>query len=185
MEPWAWIVIIVVALVVLALAAWAAVRTWRTRELRERFGPEYERVVEEHESRSDAERELLERRRRREQLDIQALPPERRDAYRARWEEVQARFVDDPASALVAADELVTEVLRERGYPFEDFEQRVADLSVDHPELAARYREARATLGASLQGPADTDRAREAMVHYRSLFEELTAEAPELGREAR
>ena len=174
MDTWVWIVIAIAALVVLAAIVWAARRTRRTRALREGFGPEYERTVTEAPSKREAEAELLERRQRREQLEVRALSPTARERYLRMWETTQARFVDDPGAAIGEADQLIQEVMRERGYPVEDFEQRAADLSVDHPELVENYRKAHSISRRNIHGDATTEELRQAVVHYRSLFEELT-----------
>jgi hypothetical protein len=170
MDTWVWIVIAAAAVVVVLLAVWAASRKRRTSDLREGFGPEYDRTVEEAGSRREAESELAERQKRREELDIRPLAPGTRDRFADRWRTVQERFVDDPNSALNDAHVLVVEVMRERGYPTDDFEQRAADVSVDHPHVVENYRAAYAI---SQRGDADTEQQRQAMVHYRGLFDEL------------
>lgn len=171
MDTWVWIVIAaaVVAVVVL-LAIWAASRKRRTSQLQEGFGPEYDRTVEEAGSRRRAESELSDREKRREELDITPLAPGTRDRFANRWSTVQERFVDDPDGALDDAHVLVVEVMRERGYPTDDFEQRAADVSVDHPHVVENYRSAYAI---SERDDADTEEQRQAMVHYRALFDEL------------
>ena len=181
MEPWVWIVI---AVVVIALIAWAAIeasRRRRTESLRSQFGDEYDRVVDTAESPREAESDLEQRRRRREALEITPLPPGARARYVEEWRSVQARFVDDPTGALAAADALVTQVMSERGYPMEDFDQRAADISVDHPRTVEDYRVAHdisTRIGdRDGDGDADTEEMRRAMVHYRSLFDELLEEA--------
>ena len=173
MDTWVWIVIVAAAIVVLALVAWSVARSRRRAQLQEGFGPEYERTVEEAGSRRQAETELEERQRRREQLEIRPLSPAARDRYLDSWRTTQARFVDDPGSAVGDADRLVQEVMRERGYPTDDFEQRAADISVDHPQLVESYRSAHATAQAHARGEADTEDLRQSLVHYRTLFEEL------------
>jgi hypothetical protein len=176
METWAWIVIaaaVVVAIVLLAL--WAANRKRRTTQLREGFGPEYDRTVEETGSRRKAESELTGREKRREELDIRPLAPGARDRFADRWRTVQERFVDDPDGALREAHELVVLVMAERGYPTDDFEQRAADVSVDHPHVVENYRAAHAI---SQRDDADTEEQRQAMKHYRSLFDELLEAEP-------
>jgi hypothetical protein len=129
-----------------------------------------------------AESELAERERRREYLEIVPLEPAARERYAEAWRDTQARFVDSPEQAIREADHLVTEVMRERGYPMEDFDQRAADVSVDHPNVTENYRAAHATSLANDQGEASTEDLRQAMVHYRALFVELL-EQP--GEEAR
>jgi hypothetical protein len=167
-------VVIVLAVVVLAgVAAWVVLGKRRTQHLREQFGPEYRRTVAERGDRRDAETELRERERRREELEIRPLEPAARERYLAEWRAVQARFVDDPEGTIGEADALVTAVMRERGYPIEDFEQRTADISVDHPEVVENYRAAHRISLASAEGRATTEDLRRATVHYRALFEEL------------
>ena len=164
------ILIVLVLLVVLALVAG---RQRRSRRLRERFGPEYDRTVAEAGDRREAEATLQERTERRQQLAIVPLDPAARDRYVVAWRQTQARFVDEPAEATREADRLITEVMRERGYPVEDFEQRAADVSVDHPQVVDDYRAAHAIAAANERSEASTEDLRQALVHYRSLFEEL------------
>lgn len=173
MDTWVWAVIAVVALLLLAAIAWRWTQRNRSTALQERFGPEYERTVEEADSRKEAEQELREREERREELDVRPLAPGARDRYLRSWEQLQARFVDDPARSVSEADELIQEVMRERGYPVDDFEQRAADLSVDHSELVENYRAAHGIARKHVHGEADTEELRQALVHYRSLFDEL------------
>jgi hypothetical protein len=173
MPDWAWIIIVAAAvLIVLAVAA-IYMRGRRSRSLQERFGSEYERTVEEEGGRRGAERELAERERQRERLDIIPLAPETRDRYAESWRTVQTRFVDDPAGAVGEADRLVTDVMRERGYPIDDFDQRAADISVDHPDVVENYRAGHALYLKEDRGEADTENLRQAFVHYRALFSEL------------
>ncbi len=176
MPAWAWIVIAVVVIAAIALAVWAAMRKRRTESLRQQFGSEYDRTVEETGAARDAESELERRRRRREELDIRPLAPGARQRYADDWRSVQARFVDDPSGAVAQADTLVTQVMRERGYPMDDFDQRAADVSVDHPGVVGDYRAAHDISTRSANGDADTEDLRQAMVHYRALFEDLLEE---------
>jgi hypothetical protein len=173
MPTWLWIVIVVAAAIVVLAVVAAAMRTRRTRNLKERFGPEYDRVAADAPTRRDAEAELREREQRRDELDIRPLDPADRDRYRTRWQDVQARFVDDPAGAVVDADALIQEVMRVRGYPVDDFETRAADLSVDHPDVVERYRAAHGIAVAHERGKAGTEELRHAVRHYRALFESL------------
>ena len=173
MDTWVWIVIAIAAVVVLGLVLWSTLRTRRTRTLREGFGPEYERTVAEAPSRREAEAELAERQKRREELDIRPLSPGARVRYVVSWRETQARFVDDPAGSIGEADTLIQQVMRERGYPVEDFDQRAADVSVDHPEVVNNYRAAHGISIAHERGKASTEDLRQALIHYRSLFDEL------------
>ena len=169
MDTWIWIVLAVVVLAVLALAAFAVMRQRRSEQLREGFGPEYDRVVEETGDRREAERELAERQKRHDELEIVPLSDNVRARYAEEWRQVQARFVDEPEPAVVQADGLVQRVMSDRGYPVaDDFERRAADVSVDHPGVVENFRE-----GHRLAGAGDTESLRQAMVHYRALFEEL------------
>lgn len=173
MEAWMWIVIAVAVLAVIALVAWAMMRKRHTEDLRQQFGPEYDVAMTEAENRRTAEAELEARRERRERLTLRSLTPESRDRYARQWRDVQARFVDSPAVSLQSADLLVAELMRERGYPTGDFEQRAADVSVDHPEVVRNYRMAHTVSQEASSGSADTERMREGLVHYRALFDEL------------
>ena len=173
MDTWVWIVIaVVVAIVVLAIV-WSALRSKRTRALQDRFGNEYDRTVDQSGGRRAAERELLERQKQHDELDIRPLSPESRDRYVQRWQSTQARFVDDPRGAVAEADRLVQEVMQERGYPTDDFERRVADISVDHPNLVEKYRNADGIARRSERGEASTEDMRHSVRHYRALFAEL------------
>ena len=173
MPVWAWILIAVGVVVVIALAARALTTRRRSMQLQEQFGPEYERTLERASTKRDAESDLAERQRRREQFDIRPLSARSRERYVERWQVLQADFVDSPQTAVTAADALVTEVMRERGYPMDDFEQRASDISVDHPELVENYRQAHSLSQRSANGDATTEDLRQAVQHYRRLFEEL------------
>jgi hypothetical protein len=177
MATWVWIVIAIAAVVVIALVLWSALRARRTRTLREGFGPEYDRTVADAPSKREAEGELLERQKRRDELDVRPLDPAARERYAEEWQATQARFVDDPGGAITEADVLIQRVMRERGYPVEDFEQRAADVSVDHPEVVNNYRAAHAISIAHERERASTEDLRLAMQHYRSLFDELLGES--------
>jgi hypothetical protein len=170
---WGWIVIGVAVVLVLALIGWAVAQRRRSEGLRERYGPEYERAVEERGRRREAEAELERREEKRGRLDIVPLAPEVRDRYVASWREVQGRFVDDPSGALADADRLVEQVMRDRGYPMDTFDQRAADISVDHPQVVENYRRGHAVYLASDRGEATTEDLRQAVIHYRALFDEL------------
>jgi hypothetical protein len=171
MPGWAWVLIAVAVVVVLVVVIWRALAAKRTRTLQHRFGPEYERTLDRADDRKEAEADLAARAKRRDELDIRPLPAAARDRYLDEWQRVQARFVDDPSGAVGEADSLIQSVLRERGYPVDDFEQRAADISVDHPHVVENYRE-----GHRLRG-GDTEAQRQAMVHYRALFDELVEDA--------
>jgi ABC-type nickel/cobalt efflux system permease component RcnA len=170
MDTWVWIVIAAAVVLVILLAVWSTTRKRRTSQLQEGFGPEYDRTVDEVGSRRKAETELSDREKRREELDIRPLAPGARDRFADRWRTVQERFVDSPDSALREAHGLVVEVMGERGYPTDDFDQRAADVSVDHPHVVENYRSAHAI---TERRDADTEDQRKAMVHYRALFDEL------------
>jgi hypothetical protein len=173
MDTWVWVVIAVAVAVVL-LAAWAMFRARRSQKLKERFGPEYDRVAADAPTRREAEAELRDREKRRDELDVRPLDPDARERYRAQWQDVQARFVDDPADAVADADRLIQAVMRDRGYPVEDFDTRAADVSVDHPEVVERYRAAHGIAVAQERGNATTEDLRHAVRHYRALFLVLT-----------
>lgn len=181
MDAWVWILIAVVVLAVIAIVAIVALQQRRRRELRESFGTEYERAVAREGDVRKGESELLERRKRRAELDIRSLSPESRTAYARSWEQTQARFVDDPATALAQADTLIIAVMKERGYPMDDFERRAEDISVDHPDVVEHYRAAhdvsvRLDEGANASESStvvSTEDLRQGLVHYRALFQGL------------
>jgi hypothetical protein len=174
MPVWGWILIAIGIVVVLGACAWAVAGRRRTARLRERFGPEYSRIASHAESKREAESELSRREARREELDIKPLPSESRTRYVEEWGTIQAQFVDEPGGAVSRADSLLQQVMRERGYPVEKFDQRTADLSVDHPTVVENYREGhRLATQPNGNGDADTEDLRNAMRHYRKLFEEL------------
>lgn len=178
MDAWMWIVLAVVAVAVLVVG-WSAMRSRRSKQLQEGFGPEYEHVVEETGDKRDAERELRERRDRREELEIQPLTTESRERYAEEWRTVQGRFVDEPDAAVRGADRLVQQVMAERGYPVaDDFERRAADVSVDYPDVVENFREGHRLVNEHEAGDSGTEPLRQAMVHFRSLFDELLAEEP-------
>jgi hypothetical protein len=182
MEPEVWIVIAIVALVVIGVAAYFVWANRRTERLKEQFGPEYDRMLDEQEDRRVVESELEARRARREQLEIRPLDSATRQRYSSQWKDVQARFVDEPRAAVREADELITTVMRDRGYPMDDFEQRAADISVDHPQVVENYRSAHDVFdrtGTEGSTEDNTEELRRAFVHYRALFAELLLEEPE------
>ncbi len=176
------IALIVIVVLVVAVVAFFANRGRRSSQLQERFGDEYDRTVDERGDRREAEAELAGREKRRSQLDIRPLEPESRDRYTAAWRQTQESFVDSPSSATREADLLVVQVMRERGYPMDDFEQRSADISVDHPEVVNDYRTAHRVSLANDNGEASTEDLREAMVHYRALFVRLLGSPNEEAR---
>ena len=164
----------VVVLAVLAAAVWLISRQQRRRaELREHFGPEYDRTVRAHGAEREAERELTERRERVQQLHLRPLTAEQSEYYTAEWRSVQAQFVDDPDHAIAEADQVLVEVMQLCGYPMVEFDQRVADISVDHPDVVEHYRAAHAVAEHAERGEASTEDLRQAMVHFRYLFDDL------------
>ncbi len=186
MPLWLWIVIALVVLALLVLAGWWL---WRRRQrsegLRERFGPEYDRAVATAGKRTEAEKELEAREERRETLEIRPLSPEARNRPAKEWERIHVAFVDEPGRSVVQADKLVTEVMRERGYPMDEFEQRAADISVDHAGVVEDYRAAHAGYLKEMEGTASTEELRAAFLRYRSLFDELLSGDGKPAREQR
>ncbi|MBV9025643.1 MAG: hypothetical protein JO362_18055 [Streptomycetaceae bacterium] len=168
--------IIIPVVVVVGLIAVAASLITRRRHLRKRFGPEYERTVEDADSRMAAERELSAREKRHDSLGIKPLPKTLRDRYARDWTDVQEEFVDRPEDAVHDADRLVTSLMHQRGYPTEGFEQRLKDLSVEHGRTLEHYRAAHEIDALSTQHKATTEQLRGAMVHYRALFDELLSD---------
>lgn len=176
MPWWGWI-LIASGSVVVGLVASMALAERRTSRLRGRFGPEYDRVAGEAHSKRAAGAELAEQKERRESFDIRELPETSRARYLEQWRTVQAEFVDEPQRAVASADELLQRMMAERGYPVEDFDRRWADLSADHPEVVEHYR-AGHSFAESSRGDGDsTEDLRQAMNHYRTLFEELVEPA--------
>lgn len=177
MTPTQIVVTIIVVLAVVAIVAglWLALRR---RSLRKRFGPEYDRVVEESESRTAAERELHAREKRHAELELRELSPESRERYAGAWREIQVRFLDEPAQSVGEADELVTRLIAERGYPTEDYDDQLATLSVEHANTLGHYRDAHDIHLLNQRGEASTEQLRQALVHYRTLFADLLGEDP-------
>ena len=171
MEDWIWLVV-VGAVVLIGVIAYSAYKAKRSHQVKEQFGPEYERLSSDQGHRS-AVSELSERQKRRDQLNIRPLSDASGERYRGSWTQTQARFVDHPDIAVKEADSLVASVMAERGYPMDDFDQRAADVSVDHPNLVTNYRAGHTIAQRAENGQATTEELRQAMVHYRSLFEEL------------
>jgi hypothetical protein len=168
-------IVLIAALVVMGLVAWMVLRQQRTATLRKHYGPEYDRLASRRGT-GRAEAELVDRSKRVERLAIRPLPAERRARYSERWKQQQTRFVDEPKAAIDDADHLVEEVMRERGYPVGDFEQRVADISVDHPRVVENYRAAHDIAVRERRGQASTEDLRQAMIYYRELFMDLLEE---------
>jgi hypothetical protein len=172
MDTWVWIVIAIAVIAVVALVAVGA-RNRRTAMLRDRFGPEYDRAVESRDDKRAAEAELLARQKRRAQFDVKPLPEADRMRFAAEWRSLQERFLDEPAQAAEAADTLVTRVMEARGYPMRDFDTQAELVSVDYPETVENYRFAHAVQLRSQTQQASTEDLREALLRYRSLFDEL------------
>jgi hypothetical protein len=188
MPTWGWILIAVLAVIAVAaiiVASRATSSRKQTEGLKERFGPEYERVVSDTDDQRAAESELVAREKNRQKLDIVPLPIEAAARYADQWRTVQTAFIDSPSDAVGDADRLVNEVMRERGYPVDDFEQRAADISVDHPKVVESYRAAHNIYLSQEHGDIGTEDQREAFVHYRALFERLLETENDAPKEAR
>jgi hypothetical protein len=174
MSEQAWIALVVVAaLVLLAVGAWSFRRRKQSDRLKERFGPEYGRAVDDLGSRAKAESELKARESRVDHLKLVALSPAEATRFSQAWSALQGQFVDNPKGVVARADQLVRELLQARGYPVTDFDRRAADISVDHPVVVEHYRAAQAIALRDQRGEADTEEQRQAVVHYRALFDEL------------
>jgi hypothetical protein len=168
------VIIVVVVVVLLAAAAAVFVRNRRRAELQHRFGPEYDRVVERADSRKDAENHLAGIAQRRDELKIRDLDDTERTRYEAEWDAIQTRFVDEPGPAVDAADSLISVVMRERGYPVDDFTERADLVAVDHPDVVEHYRDAHAAHERHRSsGGIETEDLRQSFVHYRALFAAL------------
>lgn len=172
------VIVAVVALAAVAIAAFVISRRRRSEHLRRHFGREYEHALETTGDPRKAEAELAEREKRVEKLDIRPLDRAERERFTTRWNEVQARFVDDPPRAVAFADALLGEVMKARGYPVTDFDQRAGDISVDHPKVVEHYRTAHDIAERHERGEAGTEELRQAMIHYRALFDELIGAEP-------
>ena len=177
MSPILTIVLIILVLVVIA-AVVVGVQAGRRKKLQSTFGPEYDRVVADSGNRTEGEKELRERERRHAELELKELTPESRTRYSAAWEEVQIQFVDNPSEAVKTADELVTSLIAERGYPTGEYDDRLADLSVEHASTLQHYRDAHEISDRSRDGSASTEDLRQALVHYRVLFADLLGTDP-------
>jgi hypothetical protein len=164
-------VVVVAALV--AIVVWLLMKRRRTAALRARFGPEYDRLLHSTKTPAEAERELEQRERRVKSFSLRPLTREEGDRFTQSWRTVQARFVDDPRTAVVDADHLIEEVMRARGYPVEDADHRLDDLSVEHAAVLSHYRSGREIIVRHGRGDSTTEDLRKAMVHFRALFDEL------------
>ena len=173
MNSGTWLVLALAVVLLIALGIWMFVERRRRVSLRRRYGREYDRAVSERGGRRQAEQELRRREKRVESLQIRELAHEDKERFAGQWRAVQARFVDEPPSAIREADRLVAELMQVRGYPVGDFEQRAADISVHHPRVVENYRAAHEVAISESRGQANTEDLRRAMVHYRALFEEL------------
>lgn len=178
------IALLAALIVILAVVTWLYVRNRRstTAAMRTKFGPEYDRAVLTHGSERKAEAKLADREKRVEKLSLRDLDPVEHDRYSKQWQEVQSRFVDSPKGAVAEADDLVSSVMKARGYPVSDFDQRAADVSVDHPRVVENYRSGHAIALRVGKNQATTEELRTAMIHYRSLFEELVQDTVAIER---
>jgi hypothetical protein len=186
---WAIVALVAAAVVIVAMVT-AGTQRRRARvasaELRQRFGPEYDRAVQEHGGAARAERVLAARERRIERIRLHELNEADRARFAASWTRIQAQFVDDPPAAVIGANELIKDVMRARGYPSgDDFDQRVADLTVDHASVVQHYRAARALSESTSRGQVNTEELRQAVVHYRALFADLLQETATPSRRLR
>ena len=163
----------VLIIVAIAVAALIYFQKQRTKRLRNKYGPEYDRLTNEYGSAKRAESDLDHREKRLAKINIRALSKEETDRFAESWRAVQAGFVDDPSAAVGNADNLVGDLMKTRGYPMGDFEQRAADISVDHPRVVEHYRAAHTIASRTERGDVNTEDMRQAMVHYRALFDEL------------
>ena len=180
MDAWVWILIAAVVVVVLLLIAFAAASRQRTRaqseRLRGRFGPEYDTVVDDNSRRGrrEGEAELMRREERHDELEIRELSPQTRERYAREWEDLQRRFVDSPDHSVAEAEQLLTAVMSDRGYPVgEEFEEHADLVSVDHPQLVQNFRDAHSVYERSQRREAETEELRRSLLSYRALFEEL------------
>ncbi len=171
-DPQALIIVAIVMLLLIAVA-WAATRHRQSRRLRERFGPEYDRLVAERGDRARAESELKAREKRVQRLTIVPLSPADAARFSQEWGNLQSRFIDNPKGVVMQADRLVRDLMIKRGYPMEDFEHRAADISVHHPSLVETYRLAQVIAVRDQRGEASTEDLRKAVVYYRAMFDEL------------
>jgi hypothetical protein len=175
------IILSVILIAAVGIGAVIFLRKRKTERLRTRFGPEYARAVQESGGRRQGEAGLQEREKRVAGFAVRPLTPGDRERYVASWRKVQAQFVDDPKSSVTEADRLLGDVMSTRGYSVSDFEQRSADISVNHPLVVENYRAAHEIAGRHARGQASTEDLRQAMIHYRTLFDELVGE-PEMAR---
>jgi hypothetical protein len=178
------IALFIALILILAVVAWLYRRNrlYATADMRKKFGPEYERAVLTHGSERKAEAKLSDREKRVEKLNIRDLDPTEHERFSKQWQAVQSRFVDSPKGAVAEADDLVSLVMKARGYPVADFDQRAADISVDHPRVVENYRSAHEIALRVGKDAATTEDLRTAMIHYRSLFDELVQVPVAIGK---
>jgi hypothetical protein len=175
MDTAIWVLIIAATVFILFAAAglWFSMRQRRSEALKREFGPEYDRAVGEY-GKGDAESQLRERKERVERLKLRSLSQEERSRFSTQWTETQAQFVDDPQASVRNAQQLIDAAMRARGFPLGDFERRAEDLSVEYPHVVENYRSAKEIADRNGRGEAETEDLRQAMVHYRELFVEMT-----------
>ena len=178
------VIVAIVVVILIAIAIWFTLRKRRTDALRDKFGDEYDRTVEERGNRTRAEDALEEREKRVKELDIRPLTHEEHDRFSSEWHETKTLFVDSPAEAVLRADRTLANMMSTRGFPMGDFDRRYEDLTVDHPKVARHYREGHALTERHNRGEASTEDLRQAIKHYEQLFEELgrdagTSDAPQ------
>jgi len=183
MPTWLIVLIVVVAVAVLGAVIWLVTQEMQRKRLQKRFGPEYDRTVAEKDSPRAAQRELAERERRHKELDIRPLSVSARERYAQQWARVQEKFVDQPSAAVTEADHVLVALMAERGYPTEGYEQQLSDLSVRHAKTLEHYRAAHATQHE--RSGASTEDLRDAMVHYRTVFEDLLTDGADEERHDR
>ncbi len=169
------LLVIVIAVLVVGLAYWFIQRRNRSKGLKDRFGAEYVRTVDTAGTRSEGEKQLVEREKRVEQFHLKDLDPPQAQRFGDEWRNTQGRFVDNPGGAIKEADSLVQQVMSARGYPITNFQQQAEDISVDHPEVLSNFRAAHSIAEGNAISPASTEALRQAMIHYRALFDELLA----------
>jgi len=174
----------VILIIVVLVLLYVRKRRKTTANLQRKFGPEYDRAVRVHGVGRKAEAKLEDREKRVEKLNIRDLDSVEHERFSKRWESVQSRFVDSPKGAVTEADDLVSSVMKARGYPVSDFDQRAADISVDHPRVVENYRSAHEIALRVGKDEATTEELRTAMIHYRSLFEELVLVPASVERKA-
>ena len=167
------VLVLIGAIALIAIVGWVLFRRERTKKLRAKFGPEYERTIEQYGEPSKAEKDLEARQKRVEQANIRSLTPLERERFADRWQALQTRFVDDPSGTIREADRLVVQIMLARGYPMVEFEGRADDVSVDHPLVVSHYRLAHDIAVKHESGAATTEDLRRAVVCYRELYEEL------------